>query len=145
MSHHDPMDLGLFKTETLSSHRRSSAVQNDTLDGQHSKNVFRPKLCLPPFFPLLHIKQVENQTLSPIAFYYPPLEPQLSSLRIRMGNSLWHVLVWLLDFVPVFPPNCWVQIDLLLSRKALQASAPSQKGMKHPDLPWSQAAEACGE
>lgn len=33
----------------------------------------------------------------------------------------------------------------LLGRKALQASAPSQKGMKHPELPWSQAAEVYGE
>lgn len=30
----------------------------------------------------------------------------------------------------------------LLGRKALQASAPSQKGTKHPELPWSQAAES---
>ena len=46
MSHHNPMELGLFKTETLWVTEDNQAIQNNALDGQHSEKVFKPELCL---------------------------------------------------------------------------------------------------
>ena len=40
------MGLGLFKTETPWVTENNRSIQNTGLDGQHSENVFKPKLCL---------------------------------------------------------------------------------------------------
>ena len=48
------MELGLFKTETLWVTEDNQAIQNNALDGQHSKNVFKPKLCLHSYFSFTH-------------------------------------------------------------------------------------------
>ena len=48
------MELDLFKTETLWVTEDNQAIQNNALDGQHSKNVFKPKLCLHSYFSSTH-------------------------------------------------------------------------------------------
>ena len=85
MSHHDPMELGLFKTKTFES--EDNQLFRTMLWMASIPRMFSDRNSAYPPFSLLHIKQVENQTESPLALYCPPLDPQRFSLVAGVNQS----------------------------------------------------------
>ena len=60
MSHHDPMELGLFKTKTFES--EDNQLFRTMLWMASIPRMYSDRNSAYPPFSLLHIKQVENQT-----------------------------------------------------------------------------------